>query len=318
MVEISKPFAATWHRLRANGYSPMPLRPASQAAFLKDWPTLCRDPLSEAECERFAGSPSRYNVGLALGYRGPVICDRDTDDERIIAALRPVFLEIYARGGVPVAKFGSKGLTSFFRWAGETSFRNLSRSAAELGTIIELSGSGRSTVLPPSIHPKTGKPYTWRTRRTLLDTHVDELPVLTAADVRAIEEAIAPFLPPPKAPTIFRPKVLPFELEARERKQHERYALKIIEREVPVLAAMQPESGRNAKALRIASRVGKWMHAGIIEQRHVVEPIMRACETNGLVRDTSRLAVLKTINSGLSLAAGDTLPDLRAQLGGRR
>ena len=318
MVEISKPFAATWRQLLANGYSPVPMR--GQACREYNWTQFCQKATSPAECERFACSPIRYgaNVGLALGYRGLVICDRDTDDERIIAALRPVFREIYARAGVPVAKFGSKGLTSFFRWADENPFRNLSRSAHELGMIIELSGPGKSTTIPPSIHPKTGNAYTWRTKRTVLDTHVDELPELTAADVRAIEEAIAPFLPPPKAPAIFRPNVRASELEDRERQRQARYALKIIEREVPVLAAMPQESGRNWKVLRLASRVGKWMHAGIIEQRHVVEPLMHACEANGLVRDTSRHAVLATINSGLALAANDTLPDLRAQLGGRR
>ena len=295
----------------------MPLRPRSQIAFLPEWPALAITPLSDAERERFASSPIRYNVGVALGYRGLVICDRDTDDERVRDALRPVFASIYARGGVPVAKFGSKGLTSFFRWIDAAPFRNRSVTSSELGTFLELSGAGRSTALPPSIHPKTGKPYTWHTARTLLDTCVDELPTWTAADVLAIEAAIAPFLPPPKPPALIRPTISAADIDERLRRRFAGYCLKIIDRECPELAAMPAESGRNRRTYNLASTVGKYVHHGIVEQRHVVEPIMQACEANGLVRDTSRAAVLKTINSGLSKAANDALPDLREQQGGR-
>jgi hypothetical protein len=296
----------------------MPLRPGSKIAFILGWQGLAINPLSADACERYAGSPLPYNVGIALGYRGLVICDRDTDDERVRDALRPVFASIYARGGVPVAKFGSKGLTSFFRWIDAEPFRNRSFESSELGTFLELSGAGRSTTLPWSVHPDTGKTYNWKTTRTLLDTCVDELPTWTAADVRAIEAAIAPFLPPPKPPALIRPRVSVSELGERERERQARYALAIIDGELPALAAMPENSGRNLAAFRLACRVGKWVHHGILDQHRVVEPIMHACEANGLVRDTGRNAVLKTISSGLARAANDTLPDLRAQLGGRR
>lgn len=312
-----KPFTAPWPGLLSHGYSVMPLRPRSQVAFLPDWPALAINPLTADACERYARSPIPYNVGIALGYRGLVICDRDTDDERVRDALRPVFASIYARGGVPVAKFGSKGLTSFFRWIDAGQFRNRLFASSELGTFLELSGAGRSTTLPPSIHPKTGKPYTWHTARTLLDTYVDELPTWTAADVLAIETAIAPFLPPPKPPALIRPRVSVSDLGERERQRQVRYALAIIDGELPALAAMPENSGRNHKAFQLACHVGKWVQNGILDQHRVVEPIMQACEANGLVRDTGRAAVLKTINSGLSKAANDALPDLREQQGGR-
>ena len=312
-----KPFAITWRGLSSHGYSVMPLRPRSQVAFLQDWTALAVTRLSADACERYARSPLPYNVGVALGYRGLVICDRDTEDERVRDALRPVFTSIYARGGVPLGKFGSKGLTSFFRWIDAAPFRNRSFASPELGTFLELSGAGRSTTLPPSIHPKTGKPYSWHRARTLLDTCVDELPTWTAADVLTIETAIAPFLPPPKPPAVSRPRVSVSDLDEHERERQERYALAIIDGELPTLAAMPENSGRNLAAFRLACRVGKWVHHGIVEQHRIAEPIMQACEANGLVRDTGRSAVRKTINSGLSKAANDALPDLREQQGGR-
>ena len=102
----------------------LPLRPATQAPFLRDWTRLCREPLAAREIQRYALSPVAYNVGLALGYRGLIAVDRDTDDAAVIDALRSVFTAIYLRGGIPVAKFGSKGRTSFCRWNGPAPFRN--------------------------------------------------------------------------------------------------------------------------------------------------------------------------------------------------
>ena len=318
MVHAPKPFSEAGPPLLCNGHSPLPLRPGSQVAFLKDWTRLANEPLTAAECERFARSPIPYNVGVALGYRGLVICDRDTDDPGVIEALRPVFLAIYGRGGVPVAKFGSKGLTTFFRWIDAEPFRNRSYVSALLGTFLELSGAGRSTTIPPSIHPKTEKPYSYRTARTLLDTRVDELPTLNAGDVAAIEAALAPFLPPAKPPCMIRPTITASDLDDTERHRHARYALAILEGEAAALAAMGENTGRNRAAFNLACRVGRYVHHGIIEHQHVVDPIVTACTANGLVRE-GRGALLKTINSGLLKAANDALPDLRShQAGGRR
>lgn len=311
----AKPFA-TAPALARNGYSPLPLHPKSQRAFLPQWPQYADEPLSGEDIERFTRSAVPFNIGLALGYRGLVAIDRDTDDADVIAALRPVFRCIYGRGGVPGAKFGTKGLTAFFRWQPDAPWRNRSIVSADGVVLIELSGAGRCATLPPSIHPKSLRPYTWRTRRTLLDTRVDELPTLTAADVAAIEVALAPFAPPPPPrPIAARPPVAATDLNDRERERHQRYALTIIEREAAALAAMPAETGRNAKAFKLACRTGRFLHHGILPAERIVAPIMEACTANGLVKDIGRAGVLATINSGLRRAANDTLTDLRSTAG---
>lgn len=319
MDDHTKPFAVG-PALLANGYSPMPLRPVSQAPFLPDWTRLCREPLPAREVQRYALSPVTYNVGLALGHRGLIAVDRDTDDAAVIDALRPIFTAIYRRGGVPVAKFGSKGRTSFCRWSGPAPFRNrtfVAQDSSALGTFFEISGHGRSTTLPPSIHPKTIRSYTWCTPRTLLNTRAYELPELTAADVCAIEAALAPFLSSPKPAALPRASISVADLPERECRRQLRYVLAIIERESSTLAAMPPNSGRNRTVFNLACRVGRFVHHGIIEHRRVVEPILSACEANGLVREDGRAAVLKTINSGLARSSNDTLPDLRVGGGPR-
>jgi len=305
------PFADAAPILLDNGYSPIPAN--GQACAGKGWPQRAQTPHTRDEIERFARSSTPYNVALALGYNGLVIVDRDTDDPAVRDALRPVFTAIYARGGTPVAKFGSKGCTAFFRWDGDA-FRNRSLSDVDGVVILELSGAGRATLVPPSIHPKTGEPYQWVTPRTLLDTRPDELPQLTPDDVLAVGEALAPFLPPPREPVPIRPSVRSADLSEQDRRRHETYARRILETECEALAAMAPASGRNQRAFRLVCRLGRWVHHGILSQPDVATGVITACQSNGLMAESGRHAVVATIASGLLKSQHDALPDL----GGRR
>lgn len=49
---------------------------------------------------------------------------------------------------------------------------------------------GKQTVLPPTIHPDIGQPYRWTTERTLLDTPLADLPVLTRAHFDKMEKVL--------------------------------------------------------------------------------------------------------------------------------
>ena len=56
--------------------------------------------------------------------------------------------------------------------------------------VIEVLAWHRQAVIPPTIHPKTGKPYRWRDEsRTLFNTALTELPIITDAAVDAIRAA---------------------------------------------------------------------------------------------------------------------------------
>lgn len=100
-----------------------------------------------------------------------------------------------------------------------------------------------------------------------------------------------------------------------EHERQLRYVQSILSRELPALASMQPNSGRNDAAFRLVCRVGRWVHAGIIARDQFIAEVLYACERNGLVIEDGRKSVLDTIASGLARSAHDTLPVLEARHG---
>jgi hypothetical protein len=302
------PFAEAASKLLAAGYSP--LRANGKACLDRDWPRRAIEPYDAEAVDRFARSPLRWNVAIALGFRDVVAVDRDTDCPRVRAALHPIFARMHGRGGVPVAKIGAKGATTFWRWTGGA-WRNRKFKGAS-AVLLELSGAGCATVVPPSWHPDVDRPYRWTTRRTLLDTTPDELPALLPEDVRAIEEALAPFAPAPRSIATFRP-TLTAAMDERAKRRQAAYARGILDRECAALAAMGPKSGRNRRAFEIACRLGRWLHHGIVPPPDIVRPLLEACAANGLVAEDGRGAVLATIASGLAKGRNDALPDLEAR-----
>lgn len=110
--------------------------------------------------ERSAGM-SKMNFGLVLGEAsGLMALDLDTDDKELLA-MAPLS---------PVVKRGAEGETRFFRPCPGI------RSAHPEG--LDILWTGCQTVMPPSIHPDTGKPYVWLTPDTLENFDVKDLPVV--------------------------------------------------------------------------------------------------------------------------------------------
>jgi hypothetical protein len=89
-----------------------------------------------------------------------------------------------------------------------------------------------------------------------------------------------------------------------------RYAQAILAQELVRLASMQPHTGRNSSAYLLACRIGRWCHAGVLDTRLVVNEIVVACTSNGLVAEDGVDAVRATIASGLHVSAHDVLPEL--------
>ena len=118
-------------------------------------------------------------IGLACGFGGVIAVDIDDDAlvDPLIAVLPPVV----------VAKRGRKGVTVFYRSLGSLPSKNY-RTSDKRG-LLDFLSDGKQTVLPPTAHPAAGH-YHWTTARTLLDTPLSELPVITAADVAAIEDVL--------------------------------------------------------------------------------------------------------------------------------
>lgn len=184
------PFAETGTTLIANGYSPLPIRPNGKAPgehSCGEWRGMLR-------WERFCDEPARPNfiahwgrmpgagVGVALG-RGLIAVDIDLDQavDSVSATLPPSI----------VSKRGAKGLTLFFR--GDTT-KIASRAFRIEGVgAVDLLSHGKQSVLPPSIHPKTGRPYEWQSFRTLLDTPLADLTEAPDDIADLIAKALRPF-----------------------------------------------------------------------------------------------------------------------------
>jgi len=315
MTKRPDPFGETAPQMKANGYVTEPQR--GQEAFRPKWSVPGREPMSDKAIE--ANSGQCFNIGLVCGPGGIIATDRDTDDPAVIAAAKPIFTAIYSRGGTPVVKRGSKGATSVLIYRGDN-WRNRSFAGRGGKAIFELLGQGRITTLPPSVHPKTGQPYQWLTKATLLDTRPHQLPIITDADIAALEEALQPFAPPKKQTAPPRAIIgkSSADLSEAERRRQAAYGNAILDRELPQIAAMPPESGRNNRVFALACRVGRYVHHGILPVQEIETGILEACKANGLTKDPGgQRGVLMTIRNGIAAAAADGLPDLGPASAGR-
>ncbi|TCU68268.1 bifunctional DNA primase/polymerase-like protein [Bradyrhizobium sp. R2.2-H] len=181
--------------MHGNGYSLLPIgagtkSPGIYRGFVTDegdgpwfglpgWQSFCTERASAAKPAAWGRMAERYGggIGLACGFGGLIAVDIDDDAlvDPILAVLPPVM----------VAKRGRKGQTALFRAVEPLPSKNY-RTADRRG-LLDFLSVGKQTVLPPTIHPDTDRPYEWTTERTLLDTQLEELPAFTGAHLDAME-----------------------------------------------------------------------------------------------------------------------------------
>jgi hypothetical protein len=189
------PFGLTYARLVEQGYAVLPIMPGTKKPGLPcgsdahgnekwmgfpDWTTFPSTPVHHK-----LWAKSTAGIAILTGGRSgdAVALDNDSDDPAIAAALRKVLPD------TPVRKKGAKGDTGFYYGPGIPS-----RSWTINGRkVVEILGTGRQTVLPPTIHPEAGEPYQWTGSKTLEELRPEELPRLSADVVELIDAALAPF-----------------------------------------------------------------------------------------------------------------------------
>jgi hypothetical protein len=297
-------FAYAESELRRNGYSPIPILPNTKRPALAGWSAHCGSVMTGTAIGRYATSRLAYGIGVALGYGGLIGIDLDSEDAGVTAAIRAILPTS------PVAKRGARGRTDFYRDP-TNSFRPRKFKASDGAMLVEVLATGNQTVIPQSIHPTTGEPYEWLRDATLFDTPVDELPMVSPAICERLAGALFPWTRTPSRPALqVSTARTARDLSDRERVSQSRYARAILDRDAVSLASMRPNTGRNVAVFRLACRLGRWVHHGLISVDEVVGAIMEACERSGLIREDGRRSVLATIASGLRKSVGDTLPDL--------
>jgi hypothetical protein len=194
--------------LHERGHSPLPisrrLHPSDPKAFgkapgiyggiapetgearwflLKGWQAHCIERVTIHRARAWGRMVDSQNggLGVACGYND--LIGIDIDDETLIGPLNAVLPSIM------VAKRGRKGLTAFYR--GEHPRSDIAWwQKKNYPGLLDFLANGSQSVLPPSIHPDTDRPYEWATPRTLLDTPVSELPAFTDEHRANMEEVL--------------------------------------------------------------------------------------------------------------------------------
>lgn len=155
---------------------------------MADWTRRYRDRSpGEREVETWERAAAG-GICLIMGRasKGVVAVDIDTDE-----AVAPV---TDALPPTPVKKRGQKGETLFFRNPHGVVSRafTLIHPDGRRQRLVDMLSEGRQTVLPPTTHPDTGKPYVWTGDRELADVDPEELPDLPADALDRIAAALAP------------------------------------------------------------------------------------------------------------------------------
>ena len=125
---------------------------------ITEWQRYCSELMDEPIMH-----PKQTGIGLCLGPASNLIAiDIDTDDKKILDLIPPS----------PIVRRGKKGEVRFYQFKKGVESRTYHTSK------VEILSTGRQVVLPPSIHPETGKPYVW-VSQDLLTFNLSLLPEIS-------------------------------------------------------------------------------------------------------------------------------------------
>jgi hypothetical protein len=174
-------------------------------------------------------------------------------------------------------------------------------------TLVQILAAGRQTVLPPTLHPGTGRPYFWR-RGSLEACRIDDLPVITAGHIEALAAALAPFMPKVVELAPAAPAQAPLRsLNDRERKRYEAMAHGLLKWVEGTLAKRGP-GGRSRAAHGLARTFRPFIREGLIGEGEVHAALVDASRRNGLAKANGIKDVLRDIRRGFEAGAADPLP----------
>lgn len=179
---MTSPYAIYGARLIERGFCAVPCMPGDKipADFrdgawrpMSSWTTKFLSNLPSAfQVKSWAGKPDG-GVCLITGRPSQYVVAIDVDVDEAVEDVRR------ALPPTDVSKKGQKGATFFFRskTVPSTAFNGI-KPDGKIVRLVDVLAEGRQTVLPPSIHPKTGEPYKWTGKYALDEIEPDDLPEL--------------------------------------------------------------------------------------------------------------------------------------------
>jgi bifunctional DNA primase/polymerase-like protein len=159
------------------GYWPRPIKNGTKGSHLRNWQKPDPD---RAEKTILSWQKTYPDAGIGLLLGSPFLdgtllgaLDIDHDDYVRVAS-------VLLGGNPPCGRFGSKGIAYFVRVAGDGKYRQFKfkpEGSSKFVAVAELLCTKRLCVIPPTIHPKTERPYHW-IGKPLLETPYTELPII--------------------------------------------------------------------------------------------------------------------------------------------
>src|SRR5690606_31478722 len=124
--------------------------------------------------------------------------------------------------------------------------------------IVEVLTTGQ-TVLPPTLHPDTERPYRWVTEKTLFVRPLWNLPAITTAHMEALRLVLGPWCEPPRmrAKQYLRPD------ETYPRGRMRQYAAAALRHATSRLLATR-DGARNVRLFLESCQMGIFVNNGVL------------------------------------------------------
>lgn len=147
------------------GLALIPVKRGNKNPIINGWQQYCKTKPTVEQLTYWENHHRGCNYGLPLGpANGLVALDIDTDN--------PITLKMCPQS--PLVKRGAKGETRFFRYHSKVRTTKLFQKSKG----VEILSDGTQTIIPPSVHPDTKKPYFWLSKDTLENFDINDLPIL--------------------------------------------------------------------------------------------------------------------------------------------
>ncbi|WP_353645753.1 phage/plasmid primase, P4 family [Mesorhizobium sp. WSM2239] len=148
---MTKIFATEAPKFWALGKPAIPLRVGFKRPWIDAWQVFADRMPTEREQREWLTQKAEGNIGMPMGAAsGIVAIDVDSEDPRVLRVVESVL------PSSPWKRVGRKGAVYAYRFEGERTFR-IKDANGEM--LLECLSKGTQIVLPPSIHPDTGKAY---------------------------------------------------------------------------------------------------------------------------------------------------------------
>ncbi|TGV08749.1 bifunctional DNA primase/polymerase [Mesorhizobium sp. M8A.F.Ca.ET.173.01.1.1] len=182
-------FGSIGPEFRQRGLTTIPVD--GKAAIPTGWPGWLGSPPSEQNWAEWIERCRAKNVGLLTGQEATsdfLLDALDVDEDRLLKmVLHFLGLNRAERRAVLSGKRGKKGATIFVR-AKKSVKSTTIKGGGGLGN-IDFLAAGKMTVMPPSIHPETGKRYEVY-GKSLLEVDLADLPEITEQQIKLLKTAI--------------------------------------------------------------------------------------------------------------------------------